>query len=492
MRVGGIAAALEGLAPALARTGLEVHVVTCGASGGAADEEQAPGLFVHRVNVDSQTNDFVHWVHELNALMDTRADALIRGWLAEPDAKNNPIVLHVHDWLGLFAGKELKYRHHLPLLSTIHATEFGRNGGIHNDLQRYINHCEWDLQWESWRVIVCSGFMRGEVMHALHTPYDKIDILYNGVDPATFDFAFSGDEKTAFKARFTAPGEKLIYFIGRMVREKGAQVLIEAMPRVRAQVGNTKLVIAGGGYRAHLEARAQELGLGDQILFTGRVSDSDRNRLYRVADVAVYPSLYEPFGIVALEAMAAKVPVVVSDAGGLAEVVQHDVTGTTTLVDNADSLAWGISRALLSPVQAEQMAANAYDRVLTVFDWNAIAEQTVDVYRRVWSEYIASDWASGSPVYAPPALPVAAPDSLSANVPLAVSLLPVEGGGASDIPTVTRSDSDAEPTQKTPEVPPAPAVAVTMGAEATPLLDAIRSDTETASPPPKRAGRRGR
>ncbi|MBC8139818.1 MAG: glycosyltransferase family 4 protein [Armatimonadetes bacterium] len=409
MRVGGIAAALEGLAPALARTGLEVHVVTCGASGGEADEQEAENLFVHRVNVDTQTNDFLHWVHELNARMDARADALVQGWLAEPNAKDNPIVLHAHDWLGLFAGKELKYRYHLPLLSTIHATEFGRNNGIHTDMQRYINHCEWELQWESWRVIVCSGFMRGEVMHALHTPYDKIDIIYNGVSPANFEFPFSTEEQAEFKAKYAAPGEKLIYFIGRMVREKGAQVLVESMPKVRAQVPNAKLVIAGGGYRSHLEARARELGMTEQILFTGRVSDEVRDRLYRVADVAVYPSIYEPFGIVALEAMAAYVPVVVSEAGGLAEVVKHDVTGTTTLVDNPDSLAWGITRVLQNPAQARAMAANAFERVETVFNWDIIATQTADTYNRVWSEYTKSEWANGSAVYAAPVPALEAP-----------------------------------------------------------------------------------
>lgn len=417
MRVGGIAAALEGLAPALARTGIETHVVTCGASGGAADEQEAPNLFIHRVNVDTQTNDFLHWVHELNALMDARADTLIRGWLSEPDAKNSPIVLHAHDWLGLFAGKELKYRHHLPLLSTIHATEFGRNNGIHTDMQRYINHCEWELQFESWRVIVCSGFMRGEVMHALHTPYDKIDIIYNGVDAGKFAFAFSDAEKTAFLKNYAAPGEKLIYFIGRMVREKGAQVLIEAMPKVRSQVSNAKLVIAGGGYRAHLEARARELGIGDNVLFTGRVPDDVRDKLYRVADVAVYPSIYEPFGIVALEAMAAHVPVVVSEAGGLAEVVKHDVTGTTTLVDNPDSLAWGIVRVLQNPAQATAMAANAYERVETVFNWDNIAAQTVDTYNRVWSEYRESEWANGSAAYATPGT-ATTPVSGSSSAPI--------------------------------------------------------------------------
>lgn len=486
MRVGGIAAALEGLAPALARTGVEVHVVTCGASGGDADEKQAENLFIHRVNVDVQTNDFLHWVHELNHLMDRRTDALIQEWLAEPNAKDRPILLHVHDWLGLFAGKELKYRYHLPLLSTIHATEFGRNNGIHNDMQRYINHCEWELQWESWRVIVCSGFMRGEVMHALHTPYDKVDIIYNGVDPQAFDFPFSEEEKTAFKARFAAPYEKLIYFIGRMVREKGAQVLVEAMPRVRAQFGNAKLVIAGGGYRAHLEARAKELGLKDQILFTGRVSDEDRDKLYRVADAAVYPSLYEPFGIVALEAMAAKVPVVVSDAGGLAEVVQHDVTGTTTLVDNPESLAWGITRALQNPVQAQQMAANAYDRVLTVFNWDQIATQTVDVYTRVWSEYRESDWMKGSAVYYTPPVDTiyALPESAITDAP---TIAPESG-----VPDVVAEMITPESAKKTKRAPkktetpdtssdPVPVAIPIAGIEtSTPLLDTVLSDAEAA------------
>jgi len=401
MRVGGIAAALEGLAPALARSGIEVHVVTCGASGGDAEEEQAPGLFIHRVNVEGHTHDFLHWVHLLNFQMEARANALIEEWSAEPKAKRKPILLHAHDWLGYFAGRSLKYRHHLPLLCTIHATEFGRNNGIYTEIQRYINQIEWELQFESWRVIVCSKFMRGEVQHALHTPYDKIDVIYNGVDPTVFDFPFPDYEREQFRARFALPFEKIVFFIGRMVREKGAQVLVQALPEVRRRCGDVKLVIAGGGYRNHLEELARSLGLGDTVLFTGRIPDHDRDRLYRVADAAVYPSLYEPFGIVALEAMAAHVPVVVSEAGGLAEVVEHDVTGTTTYVDDPASLAWGISRALMNPEQAQDMADAAYDRVLTVFNWDRIAGETAAVYHRCWGEYTGSDWAQGSALFAP-------------------------------------------------------------------------------------------
>lgn len=402
MRVGGIAAALEGLAPALARAGMEVHVVTCGASGGDAEEEQASNLFIHRVNVSDPANDFFHWVHLLNEQMDRRADALIREWEAEPGPPQ-PVLLHAHDWLGLFAGRALKHRYRLPLISTIHATEFGRNNGIHTDIQRYINACEWDLQWESWRVIVCSAFMKGEVQYALGTPTDKIDVIYNGVNPATFAFEISDEERTNFRHQFAAPHEKIIFFIGRMVREKGAQVLLDALPRVLIRYRDAKLVIAGGGERGHLEQQAHYLGVAPHVLFAGRVSDRTRDLLYKLADVAVYPSLYEPFGIVALEAMAAKVPVVVSNAGGLPEVIEHDVSGTVTYHGDPDSLAWGITRALMQPAQSRAMADAAYARCVTLFNWDRLAEQTVAVYQRVHAEYLASGWGNPPPLTAAPA-----------------------------------------------------------------------------------------
>ena len=280
-----------------------------------------------------------------------------------------------------------------PCFPPIHATEFGRNNGIHTEMQKYINRCEWELQFESWRVIVCSGFMRGEVEYALKTPSEKIDIIYNGVDSGDFDFPFEGQERAHFRERFAAPNEKIVFFIGRMVREKGAQLLIEALPRLRFQYHDAKLVIAGGGDRSHLENLARYSGMIKHVYFTGRVSDADRDRLYRVADVACYPSLYEPFGIVALEAMAARVPVVVSNAGGLPEVVEHDVTGTVTYAGDPDSLAWGVARVLKNPDFANRMADAAAERVETIFNWNVIARQTKAVYERVWNDYKGSDFA---------------------------------------------------------------------------------------------------
>ena len=393
-RVGGIAAALEGLAPALARCGVEVHVVTSGDAGGAADESPEDNLHIHRVLAAEPVDNFIHWVHRLNAAMEERVDRLMAEWngVSGKKAARIPVLLHVHDWLGQFAGIALKHRYHLPMLSTIHATEYGRNNGIHTDLQRTIHGYEEELARESWRVIVCSSFMRGEVGTALGCPDDKMDIVYNGVDGSVYDFSFPDAERLAFRERFASPGERLVYFIGRMVHEKGAQVLVEAWPKVLSSVP-AKLVIAGGGARGHLEELASRLGVSQHIYFTGRISDEDRDRLYRVADLAVYPSLYEPFGIVALEAMAAGVPVVASDAGGLREVVQHDVTGTSTWAGDSDSLAWGIVRALTDPPRARRLAEAARARVATEFHWMALAAQTKEVYQRVWNEYLGSNWS---------------------------------------------------------------------------------------------------
>jgi glycosyltransferase involved in cell wall biosynthesis len=278
------------------------------------------------------------------------------------------------------------------MVATIHATENGRNNGIHTPTQGYINHVEWELQLASWRLIVCTNFMRRECQRALGTPWDKMDVIYNGVDSKKFEITLSGHERAQFRSRFAAPNEKIIFFIGRMVREKGVQVLLDALPKVRWHYNDSKLVICGGGYREHLVQQAKTLGVDRSVYFAGFLPDEDLGKMYHVADVACFPSLYEPFGIVALEAMAARTPVVVSEAGGLPEVVEHGVTGTTTYTGNANSLADGILSVLHHPRRAHQMAETAFERVQNVFNWSHIAQQTMDVYSRVWEEYLTSEF----------------------------------------------------------------------------------------------------
>jgi glycogen(starch) synthase len=392
--VGGIARHVQELSEALAAQGVQVHVITA-THPDAPDEAIENGVCLHRVGAPpSPHGDFLQSVWAMNAAFEARADAVIRDLLHGKPAQrqHKPILLHAHDWLAHPAAKALKHRYKLPLIATIHATEHGRHGGIHSDLSRAIHQLEWELSYEAWRVIVCSAFMRGEAMHALNTPYDKLDVIPNGIRAEKFHFEFPEAERKAFRARFAEPNQPLIFFVGRMVREKGVQVLLQAIPIVRAELPNAKLVVVGGGSRAHLEAFVRFCHLEDAVQFTGFIPDSELLRLYRVVDVAVYPSLYEPFGIVALEAMAAGAPVVVSDAGGLKEVVRHEETGILTYAGNPESLAWGILRVLQDPAAARRRAQNAQKSVQREFNWRRIARQTQQVYMRVWSEYKNTRW----------------------------------------------------------------------------------------------------
>ncbi|BDI28316.1 glycosyl transferase [Capsulimonas corticalis] len=401
--VGGISRHLYDLAHALKAQDVEVHVVTCEHPGAAAEAVE-DGIHLYRVVPQGQANDFIHWVHLLNNAMFARADALVQELLgvdsegnALPPSEDDPIVIHSHDWLAFFAGNELKYKYRLPFVSTIHATEYGRNSGINGPIQEYINSIESRLQHESWRVIVCTEFMKRECEKALLTPWDKMDIIYNGVDASKFQLPeFSEEERAAFRARFAAPEEKIIFFVGRMVREKGVQVLIEALPKIRWGYHDAKLLIVGGGHKDHLYNLASYLGMERHVYFPGFVPDEDLMKIYQIIDIACFPSLYEPFGIVALEAMAAKVPVVVSDAGGLPEVVLNNVTGITTYAGNPNSLGDGILKLLHEPETAKRLAEAAFARLQTDFHWDNIARQTVGTYDRVWSEYITSPWWPGN------------------------------------------------------------------------------------------------
>jgi glycosyltransferase involved in cell wall biosynthesis len=180
--------------------------------------------------------------------------------------------------------------------------------------------------------------------------------------------------------------------VGRFVREQGIHVLLNAASAVLAQEPDTKFVIVGGGHREHFEKFVRWYGLEQKVLFTGFMANRSLHQVYRVADVAVFPSLYEPFGIVALEGMAAGAAVVASDAGGLREVVVHDETGTTAYAGSAESLAWAVLRVLREPKSAEKMKEAARERLYTEFSWKGIAEQTKAVYERVWSEFMTSYW----------------------------------------------------------------------------------------------------
>lgn len=384
--VGGLGKHVAELLPPLSAVpDVDVHLVTPRWGGGKAMERVSRAT-VHRVDLPVTEGDFYTTAWQVNLRLEEYTHHL---W-----QESGPFdLIHVHDWLVAFVGAAFKRNYRTPLLSTIHATERGRGrGNLGSDQSRAIHHVEWWLAYESWRVIACSEYMRSEISEYFECPRDKIDVVPNGVDTTRFD-RLEGEDLSHFRNMYALPFEKIVFSVGRVVYEKGLQVLLRAMPLVLAQQPQAKLVIAGKGPELDtLRSLAWSLGVGEKVLLTGFISDDDRDRLFKIADCAVFPSLYEPFGIVALEAMAAKCPVVVSEVGGLRDVVQHGDTGITVYPDDPGSLAWGIKHTLQHPEWAAARAKNAYRMVREEYNWEYIAGMTADVYRQIVAERAIADW----------------------------------------------------------------------------------------------------
>lgn len=382
--VGGLARHVYDLTGALSAVGEEVHLITCGEPG-LREYEEVDGVNVYRViPYQISAPDFVTWVAQLNVAMLERAIPIVSDLSMQ--------VLHAHDWLVAYAARALKHACRLPLVATIHATEYGRNYGLHNDTQRHISDIEWWLTYEAWRVICCSHYMKNEVRHVFQLPEDKVRVVPNGVDPA----AFAVRNPRADRNRYAAPDEQIVFYVGRLVREKGVQVLLDAVPKVLSRHPRTKFVIAGKGpYAEQLHRQAVHTGIADRVYFTGYIDDETRNSLYGWASAAVFPSLYEPFGIVALEGMAARAPVIVADTGGLSEIVEHGVDGLKFYPGNSQSLADMICWLLQDAQLAENLRRRAFQKVREQFNWRDIALDTRRVYREVWQAYRQAPWCEG-------------------------------------------------------------------------------------------------
>ncbi|HVP93067.1 MAG TPA: glycosyltransferase family 4 protein [Acidobacteriota bacterium] len=382
--IGGISPHVYYLSKSLTQNDVKVYVVTCDFPG-APQHETVDGVEVFRI--DSYKNpspDFATWVYLMNVNMQKEAAALVNSLNGKVD------VFHAHDWLVADAGIGLKHVFRKPLLTTVHSTEIGRRNGIHFDYERMIHETEAWLTYEAWKVICCSNYMVSHVRWAFGLPQDKLVMVPNGVDASVYA---KNDDLSSFRSRFALPEEKIVLFVGRLVYEKGVHVLVNAIPKVLEKV-NAKFIIVGNGYmRDQLSDIVKKMGFAHKVMFTGFIDDDTLRKLQKCADVSAVPSLFEPFGIVALEAMAAKSPVVVSDTGGLSEIVEHDVTGVKVYPENPDSLAWGITKVLLNDSYANWIRTNAYKKIQEKYNWNKIAQQTEAVYESILNVYSKTTWA---------------------------------------------------------------------------------------------------
>jgi len=369
---GGLARHVRKLSENLVQQDVDVHVLTRGHEESPAEDEMN-GVIIHRVREPErprELGEFVTWVEHMNA------DMLAAG--VELGDRFGFDVVHGHDWLVAVAGDHLAKRYRCPLVVTIHATEYGRHQGwVHEHPQSHIHGVEKWMANRAEQVITCSAYMREHVADIYGLEEERIEVIPNGIDPA--DLVPVGD-LDELRASFAAPDERLVLLVGRLVYEKGFQLALEALPRLIERCPGVRFIVAGSGtHEQELRAQATELGLDDHGTFLGWIGDDVLHSLYRICDLTVVPSIYEPFGLVALEAMASGCPCLVADTGGLREVVPNEDVGLRFRSRDPESLGAMAERLLTDEALRDRLVAEAQEHVLS-FDWADVAAQVGNVY----------------------------------------------------------------------------------------------------------------
>lgn len=369
---GGLARHVRKLSEQLVQRDVEVHVLTRG-DGVSPVEQEMVGVHVHRVSEPRKPADldeFLSWIEQMNG------DMVSAG--IELGTQMSFDLVHGHDWLVATAGEELSRRLACPWVVTIHATEYGRHQGwVDKHPQSHIHGVETWMANKADAVITCSHYMRDHVSDIYGLDDQRVAVIPNGIDPLDLQPV---EDLDALRARFAQPHERLVLLVGRLVYEKGFQIALEALPGVIERLGDVRFLVAGSGTaESELKQQADELGLLDHGTFMGWIGDDVLHSLYRIADLTVVPSIYEPFGLVALEAMASGCPTIVADTGGLREVVPNEEVGLRFRSRDPQSLATMMERVLSDADLRDRLIAEASEHVLR-FDWADIARQTAEVY----------------------------------------------------------------------------------------------------------------
>jgi glycogen(starch) synthase len=377
---GGLARHVRKLAEELVCQGVAVDVLTRGRDRGRDESpacEERHGVTVHRVSEPRFPLDldrFLGWVEQMNE------DMLVAGGaLADEHAYD---LIHGHDWLVAHASVALSERLHIPYVTTIHATEHGRHQGwVDKSPQSDIHAIERWMAHRADSVITCSHYMRGHVADIYDIDERRITVIPNGIDPRDLRPV---DDLKALRLQFARPEQKLVLLVGRLVYEKGFQLALDALPGVIEKVGNVRFLVAGSGtHEGELKAQAERLGLSEHGVFLGWIGDDALHSLYRIADLCVVPSLYEPFGLVALEAMASGCPCIVADTGGLREVVPAgERVGLRFNGGDPEHLGVMIERLLVDEELRDRLVTEASEHVLS-FDWSDVAQRTRAIYSDV-------------------------------------------------------------------------------------------------------------
>ena len=376
---GGLGRHVHALAEEEARAGHDVWVLTQQPPG-TPIAETINGVHLIRVppplpDVPREPGALVEWVEGLDSSM---ADVAAR---VVSDTQLD--VVHAHDWVVTATAQAARTAGNAPLVSTFHATEAGRHQGwISSDISHHIHALEYQLAHLSQRIITCSTAMRRDVSTLFGVDRDEVDVVPNGID---LDAWTVPEEDTEAARQRWCPSGTLGVFVGRLEWEKGIHTLLDALPLVATT--DLHIVIAGTGtYESKLLEKAAPLLAQERVTFTGWLPENELRALQSAADVIVVPSLYEPFGLVALEAGALGIPAVVADTGGLSDIVDHGRSGHLFEAGNPVALAQAIDHALCDRADTAERLARMARRLRANYQWDSVALETVETYRRAIDE----------------------------------------------------------------------------------------------------------
>jgi len=397
--IGGLGTYAGEISQQLVKLGHDVAVVTMN-DGKLPDRETWHGVEVHRpahVDLTDSLPALVHedlrrWGRGLKFFSDIFAYNVIGASkivneLVHKEEKKVDII-SAHDWLSVVAGTCCKRELNVPLVFHVHSTERGRTMGGGSPV---VNALESTGGSVSDAVVTVSYAMRDELL-GLGFPEKKIRVCYDGVDPSKYDASKVNPERIRkLRERYgLTDGDRVILYVGRLTAVKGVDRLVNAVPRIREKIPNVKLIVLGlGDMQEYLAGLIYSVGLADHItLRTEFVPEEERILHYAVCDVAVFPSLYEPFGIVCTEAMSMAKPVIVGAAGvsGLREQVVPsgpDQTGLHVNPQDPNDIAWAVTSILENQDLAKKMGENARNRVLQMFSWEEAAKSVLRTYEEV-------------------------------------------------------------------------------------------------------------
>ncbi len=373
--VGGLGRHVESLSRELVRAGHDVQVITRGEKDEIVDEV-VDGVHVRRAALDPLAIDFT--TESLLAWAQASEHSLLRAALPIL-RRRRPDVVHAHDWLVAQSGVTLAAAARTPLVATMHATEAGRHQGwLPAPLNLAIHSVERWLARAADEVITCSRPGQTETADLFELDPASVHVVPNGVDIDRW--RSTARQRAEVRSRHAGDGPLVVY-AGRLVHEKGVQTLLSALRPLRERHPGLRLVVAGTGtHEEALHEQARSLRIARAVDWTGFVPGSQVATLFGAADVAVVPSFYEPFGIVALEAAAAGAPVAVATTGGLVDLVDDHVATASFAPGDVAELVAAVDAVLADPTAARRSVARARRVLARDYTWVAVAERTARIY----------------------------------------------------------------------------------------------------------------